>query len=454
MKIRTNLFLLSAIFVMLIAALGFIVLQSFSQINREIKESNSANKMIKDIFELNIVTYEYFMHHEKRMWQQWMLKYDSLGKLLERMREEDSHPECQDILESITSDYKALGNLFPQLQANFSKRKRLIEEDRPQAEINMTFALEERLIAQALMRAQKITSGAFRSSILTQQRIARVGQRTNWIVLFSIIGFAILSFCISFLTITAITRPLNKLVKSAEIIGEGNLDHRVDIKTKNEIGGLAVAFNQMTERRKLVEERLRQSEAKYLDLYSSAPAAYFSVGIDGLIKGANKAAEAFTCYRSEELQGMKVFNLYPEESKEKAKGLLEKFKRGISWENEEMIYERKDGQKIYGLLSVSPIKDANGQVLESRSVVFDITKRKRAEEELEKHREHLEELVRERTPALQKMVNLMAGREIRMAELKETIQKLRAQLEEAGLTPVADDPLKEAGRVESEKNEK
>ena len=30
-----------------------------------------------------------------------------------------------------------------------------------------------------------------------------------------------------------------------------------------------------------------------------------------------------------------------------------------------------------------------------------------------------------------------------MAELKETIKKLRAQLEETGLTPVANDPLKE-----------
>ena len=86
MKIRTNLFLLSAFFVILIAALGLIVLQSFGRINREIKEQHSANKMIKDIFELNIVTYEYVMHHEKRMQQQWMLKYDLLGKLLERMR--------------------------------------------------------------------------------------------------------------------------------------------------------------------------------------------------------------------------------------------------------------------------------------------------------------------------------------------------------------------------------
>ena len=60
---------------------------------------------------------------------------------------------------------------------------------------------------------------------------------------------------------------------------------------------------------------------------------------------------------------------------------------------------------------------------------------------------HLEGKIRERTAELQKMINLMAGREIRMAELKKVIKNLRAQLESAGMTPVADDPLIE-GRSE------
>jgi hypothetical protein len=35
----------------------------------------------------------------------------------------------------------------------------------------------------------------------------------------------------------------------------------------------------------------------------------------------------------------------------------------------------------------------------------------------------------------------MAGREVRMAELKDAIKELRTQLRDANLTPVADDPL-------------
>ncbi|MEE9618501.1 MAG: GAF domain-containing protein, partial [Anaerolineae bacterium] len=66
-------------------------------------------------------------------------------------------------------------------------------------------------------------------------------------------------------------------------------------------------------------------------------------------------------------------------------------------------------------------------------------------ERVKGHVAHLEERVRERTAELRNLVNAMAGREVRMAELKDVIRQLRAQLEAAGLTPVADDPLFSSG---------
>jgi response regulator RpfG family c-di-GMP phosphodiesterase len=71
----------------------------------------------------------------------------------------------------------------------------------------------------------------------------------------------------------------------------------------------------------------------------------------------------------------------------------------------------------------------------------------KANKELEQHRKDLEKTVRKRTAELQKMVNLMAGREMRMAELKKVIRKLREQLESSGLTPVVNDPLKEVSEM-------
>ena len=78
----------------------------------------------------------------------------------------------------------------------------------------------------------------------------------------------------------------------------------------------------------------------------------------------------------------------------------------------------------------------------------EIADRKQAENELAKHRDQLEELVDQRTFALkeqmeqQRMIlDVTVGREVRMAELKKVIIKLRKQLIEIGEEPVADDPL-------------
>ena len=64
--------------------------------------------------------------------------------------------------------------------------------------------------------------------------------------------------------------------------------------------------------------------------------------------------------------------------------------------------------------------------------IEDITERKAVNEALD-----------EKINELQKILNLMAGREIRMADLKKVIKKLRSQLIDEGYSPVANDPLLE-----------
>ncbi len=259
MRVRTRLLLLSAVFVVLIAGLSLVMLHTSNLINRAARESAVATEVMKHVFELDIVTRDYLAYQEGRMRQQWLLKYDSLGKILKRSREQEIHTEHLSVLESMVSEYESVAGFFSEIQASLAKRERLIEENRPEAEIDLTLAFERRLIAQGLMRSQRIASGAFELSALVQQEIARVQQRTNLIFLFSIVGFVVLSFYVSLHTTRAITEPLNELAKGAETIGKGNLKYRVDIKGKSEISELAVVFNQMTEKRQGAEAALQKA---------------------------------------------------------------------------------------------------------------------------------------------------------------------------------------------------
>ncbi|MFL7813782.1 MAG: PAS domain S-box protein [Anaerolineales bacterium] len=64
-------------------------------------------------------------------------------------------------------------------------------------------------------------------------------------------------------------------------------------------------------------------------------------------------------------------------------------------------------------------------------------------ERVTQYTETLESRIEERTKELSKMVDHMAGREMRMAELKEAVEQLRQQLLEHDIEPTANDPLKD-----------
>jgi len=53
----------------------------------------------------------------------------------------------------------------------------------------------------------------------------------------------------------SIVAPVNELVKGAEAVGRGELDHRIHVKGRGELAQLAVAFNSMVEMREQAEER-------------------------------------------------------------------------------------------------------------------------------------------------------------------------------------------------------
>jgi PAS domain S-box-containing protein len=133
---------------------------------------------------------------------------------------------------------------------------------------------------------------------------------------------------------------------------------------------------------KQTKQALQESEERYRDLYEEAPNAYFSVGADGYIKRANRRARELLGYSGDELVGQPVSNLYADtpNGKARAQEVFQRFLAGEEILDEELEMRRADGSRVWVSLSVRPIYDAEGQVIASRSMVADITERKKLDQ--------------------------------------------------------------------------
>jgi len=78
-----------------------------------------------------------------------------------------------------------------------------------------------------------------------------------------------------------IAGPLQQMVEGADKIGRGQLDHRIEVKTKDEIGDLAAAFNNMTKKRQRAEEELKTHRANLEELVAKRTAE-LSTAIESL----------------------------------------------------------------------------------------------------------------------------------------------------------------------------
>jgi len=142
----------------------------------------------------------------------------------------------------------------------------------------------------------------------------------------------------------------------------------------------------------------------------------------------------------DEITGRSVFELFPQEIAQQFSSELKAvFESGKPRFSETKMVA--GGRELWMSVNLSPVRNQAGEVESVMGMSRDITERKQTEEILRRSHEELEQRVQARTAELQQFVDLTAGREIRMAGLKNVIKQLRAQLQSAGMVPVADDPL-------------
>ena len=150
--------------------------------------------------------------------------------------------------------------------------------------------------------------------------------------------------------------------------------------------------------RKQAERRMRETVQLLDSVVENIPNMIFMKRVDDLsFVLFNKAGEDLLGYRRDELLGKNDYDFFPREQAEfftrKDRATLQ---RGFEVIPEEAIDTRHNGRRILQTRKIV-LRDEQGMARYLLGISSDITERKRAEQELERHRMHLEDLVRVRT---------------------------------------------------------
>ncbi len=135
--------------------------------------------------------------------------------------------------------------------------------------------------------------------------------------------------------------------------------------------------------RKKAAAALRNSEARYCDLYENAPDMYYSVDAKtAAIVACNETFLRTTGYAKEDIIGQPIFDLFHPDCREEAIRSFKSFPDTGDVRDAERRVICKDGHLIDVSLNVSAVKDEGGKIINSRSIWRDITAHKLLEKEL------------------------------------------------------------------------
>ncbi len=173
----------------------------------------------------------------------------------------------------------------------------------------------------------------------------------------------------------------------------------------------AEAAAEESRRRVAVLEADQRVGARLAAIIESTDDAIVGKNLDGTITSWNPGAEKLFGYRADEAIGHGIQTLLAPGREEEERQILERIERGETVGHFETVRRHKDGHPIDVSVTISPIRDAAGRVIGASKIARDITAAKRAETELSRHREHLEELVEERTAQIAETTDQLRERQ-------------------------------------------
>jgi PAS domain S-box-containing protein/putative nucleotidyltransferase with HDIG domain len=174
-----------------------------------------------------------------------------------------------------------------------------------------------------------------------------------------------------------------------QIAAEVN-EHPIKFGKKKAI--LSVARD-ITERRR-TEEELRENEERFRRVVETMKVGLGTIDENGVLTYVNEYFAKMLGYSIDEMIGRSTLDFFEEKSRKIQEELFKKRRAGMRDPTPyEATWRRKDGEKVYSIVSPTPNFDAGGRYTGSYGIHTDITERKRMEQELRKSEEKYKELI-------------------------------------------------------------
>jgi diguanylate cyclase (GGDEF)-like protein/PAS domain S-box-containing protein len=164
------------------------------------------------------------------------------------------------------------------------------------------------------------------------------------------------------------------------------LEKRVEERTLALQEAIQSLQKEISERRR-AEEALRESEAKFQQLFDEAPVGYHEYDTQGQITKVNRTELEMLGYTPEEVLGQPVWKFIGEEETSRHTVLAKLAGTIPPGHSFERTYRRKDGATFPVIIEDRPLRDSEGRIIGILSTIQDVTERKRAEEKLRESEE-------------------------------------------------------------------
>ena len=189
-------------------------------------------------------------------------------------------------------------------------------------------------------------------------------------------------------TRTAVENPAARALREGRVVGLANhtvlvardgTEKPIDdsaspiLDAAGAIVGVVLVFRDVTDRM-----QAREVHGRLAAIVESSHDVIISKTLDGTIQSWNREAERLLGYSAEEAIGQRIDLIIPPDRDDEERSIMERLRRGERVEHFDTVRRAKGGRLVDLSITISPVRNAMGQVIGASKVARDIA---RAEED-------------------------------------------------------------------------